>query len=377
MSDWVVIFLVGSFVAASCALVGTFLVLRRMALLGDAISHAVLPGIVIAFFISGSKAALPMVIGASAVGVFTVFLVGLLHQSRRLHEDTSIGVVFPALFSIGVILVSRFAGQVDLDLDCVLHGEIAFANLDTLEVFGYSLGARALWVTGVVLILDAVLVAAFYKELKVSSFDPALAASLGFSPVIIHYLLMSAVSVTVVGSFESVGAILVVAMLVVPPATAYLLTRRLSTMLILAMVIGVASAGAGYAFAWWYDGSIAGSMAAAAGAFFVLALLGSPREGLLARAWTYRRLAAKLDSKLLLLHLKVRDALPDVQLGGGAKGRRDLEARFGWRRRRFAKLMEALARKGLVETRGDEPRLTPAGAQALEEAGISQLAHPE
>jgi manganese/zinc/iron transport system permease protein len=304
VSPTLVILLVASLVAASCALLGSFLVLRRMALLGDAISHAVLPGIVLAFLLTGSRAPLPMMIGAGALGVLTVLLVELFNRSRRLREDASIGVVFPALFSLGVILISRYAAQVDLDLDCVLYGEIAYAPWDTLHAAGMALGPKALWVTGFVLAVDLLFVLLLYKELKISTFDAGLAAALGFAPGLLHYLLMTAVSLTVVGSFESVGAILVVAMLVVPPATAYLLTDRLGWMIGLAVALGVTAAWGGYGLARWLDASIAGAMAAVAGLLFLLALLLSPRHGVLARLLRERRLRRDLTARLAALHLQ-------------------------------------------------------------------------
>jgi manganese/zinc/iron transport system permease protein len=292
MSPTLVILLVGSIVAASCAILGSFLVLRRMALLGDAISHAVLPGIVIAFLVTGSRSPLPMLLGAGALGLVTVFAVELLTRTRRLAGDASIGVVFPALFSVGVILISRYAAQVDLDLDCVLYGEIAYAPWDLWLVDDVSLGPRALWINGGLLAVNLVFVGALWKELKLSTFDAELSAALGFSPVLLHYLLMGAVSVTVVGAFESVGAILVVALLVVPPATAFLLTDRLSTMLALAVGCGVLSALGGYALAHALDASIAGSMATVAGVLFLLAFLLSPTHGLVSRGLRRRRLAS-------------------------------------------------------------------------------------
>lgn len=265
MSPELVILLVGSIVAINCALLGSFLVLRKMALLGDAISHAVLPGIAIAFLVSSSRSPLPMLIGASALGLATVFLVELFHKSKRLAEDASIGVVFPALFSIGVILISRYASSVDLDLDCVLYGEIAYAPWDLWLVGERSLGPKALWLNGALLVVNLLFVGSLWKELKVSTFDPELAAALGFSPVLLHYLLMGAVSTTVVGAFESVGAILVVAMLIVPPAAAYLLTERLGRMIALAAAFGVLSTVGGYALARALDASIAGAIATVAG----------------------------------------------------------------------------------------------------------------
>jgi manganese/zinc/iron transport system permease protein len=341
-------------------------VLRKMALLGDAISHAVLPGIVIAFLLTGSRSALPMVLGAGALGVITVMLVELFNRSRRLKEDASIGVVFPALFSLGVILISRYAAQVDLDLDCVLYGEIAYAPWDTLTLGGTDLGPKALWVNGTVLLLVLLFVMVFFKELKLSTFDAGLAASLGFSPVLIHYLLMSMVSVTVVGAFESVGAILVVAMLVVPPATAYLLTDRLGSMLGLAVGVGVASALGGYALARIWDASIAGAMATVAGLLFIAALLFSPGHGLLARVLQLWRMGRRLSGQLLLLHL---------QKGGEVVPVSTLERRFGWSGRRLQSVMAGLLRSGWIEREGDGLRLTPSGAEVLETTGRAQLAH--
>jgi manganese/zinc/iron transport system permease protein len=173
----------------------------------------------------------------------------------------------------------------------VLYGEIAYAPWDLWLVGERSLGPRALWINGGLLAVIATFVALFWKELKLSTFDPELAAALGFSPVLLHYLLMGAVSVTVVGAFESVGAILVVALLVVPPSTAYLLTDALGRMVALAVACGVASTLGGYTMARALDASIAGSMATIAGLLFLLAFLFSPAHGLLPRLWRRRRLA--------------------------------------------------------------------------------------
>jgi manganese/zinc/iron transport system permease protein len=357
MSPALVIILVGSCVGASCALVGSFLVLRKMSLLGDAISHAVLPGIVIAFLVTGSRASVPMLLGAGSLGLLTVMLVELFNRSRRLREDASIGVVFPALFSLGVILISRYASQVDLDLDCVLYGEIAYAPLDTLTLAGRSIGPKALWVNGSILAVVALFVLFLYKELKISTFDAGLAATLGFSPVLLHYLLMSAVSLTVVGAFESVG---------VPPAAAYLLTERLSRMLALSAALGVASAAGGYGLARWWDCSIAGAMALVTGILFLLALLFSPTHGLLARLLIHHRLGGRLAGELLLLHLRK---------GGEGLPVAVLERRFGWEPRRLQRVLSKLLREGWVERVGEGLRLTASGSRVLETSGRIELAH--
>lgn len=372
MNPTLVILLVGSCVAASCALVGTFLVLRKMALLGDAISHAVLPGIALAFLITGSRNPLPMLLGATALGVLTVLLVELANRTRLLKPDASIGVVFPALFSIGVILISRFAFNVDLDLDCVLHGEIAYAPWDPLlfdlGTRTVDLGPRALWLNGVVLALNLLFVGLLYKELKLSTFDGALAMSLGFSPVLLHYLLMTMVSVTVVGAFESVGAILVVAMLIVPPATAKLLTVRLSRMLALSVALGISSALLGYALARWWDASIAGAMATVAGIQFMLVLGFAPETGLLARWLRHRKLETAMTEQLLLLHLHDEQA-------PAARSPREIRHRFGWAEGRLDRVVSRLERRHWVVRSHDDLRVTEAGLSHLEQTGHLPLRH--
>jgi manganese/zinc/iron transport system permease protein len=293
MGDFWII-LTGSLVAASCGILGCFLILRKMALIGDAISHSVLPGIAIAFLISGSRDSFLMLLGAAALGLITVFLIQLL-QRGGLQGDASIGIVFTALFAIGVILISRNAANIDLDLDCVLFGEIAYVQWDTLIWNGYDLGPAAVWMLGGTLLVVMLVVGLFYKQFKLCAFDPALAAAIGIPVALFHYLLMGLVSLSTVAAFESVGAILVVGMLIVPAATAYLLTDRLSTMLIYSVLIGVLCSAGGYYAAKWQDASIAGSMIVVAGILFLLALIFSPSHGLLAR-FAKRRLLKSVTS---------------------------------------------------------------------------------
>lgn len=291
---WII--LTGALVASTCGLVGCFLVLRKMAMVGDAISHSVLPGIVIAFLLSGSRDSLFMLLGAAAIGLITVFLIQLFHHSG-VQSDASIGVVFTALFAVGVVLVSMYTRQIDLDLDCVLYGEIAYVPWDTLHIAGVDIGPKAVWGVGLALLLCAGVIAAFYKQFKICSFDPAMAAAVGIPVALFHYLLMGLVSVSTVASFESVGAILVVGMLVVPPATAYLLTEKLSRMLLYSVIIGCSSSALGYYLARLLDASIAGSMICVAGGLFLLALLLSPSHGVLPRKWKQRRLAREHEAE--------------------------------------------------------------------------------
>lgn len=287
------IMLTGALVAGACGLVGSFLILRRMAMLGDAISHAILPGIALAYMMTGSKATLFMVMGAGALGLLTSFLVQTL-QRAGVQEDAGIGVTFTTLFAIGVILISIMPSTVHLDLDHVLYGEIAYVPWDMLTVGGIEVGPRAVWSMGIVFLLDLAVIRLFYKELKICAFDAQMAAAVGINVVMIHYLLMALVSVTTVAAFESVGAVLVVAMLIVPGATAYLLTERLSVMMALSVGIGALSSVLGYFLARWVDGSIAGAMTTVAGALFTLALLFAPKTGIISRGILNRRLRSAI-----------------------------------------------------------------------------------
>ncbi len=273
---WII--LTGSLIAVSCGLLGCYLILRQMAMMGDAISHAVLPGIFFAFLIAG-HGSIPSLIGASVLGIITAFMIETFSRKAKLQSDAAIGLTFTLLFAIGVILIAAYAQQVDLDQECVLYGEIAFVPFDTFDYKGMSLGPRAVWIGGVVLTLIIAMIVVGYKGLFLTTFDPAYAAALGFSTAFWHYLLMAAVSLTTVVSFESVGAILVVAFLIGPAATAYLLTNRFEVMLILSAIIGVLTAISGYYLAVWLNGSIAGAMAAMVGFWFLLAFLFSPIQG--------------------------------------------------------------------------------------------------
>ena len=268
------IILTGALVAMTCALLGSFLVLRKMAMLGDAISHAVLPGIVLAFLISGGRDNIVILIGASAAGLLVTLLIELLHKKVRLQEDASIGISFTWLFAIGVILISVYTEQVDLDQDCVLYGEIAYVPLDLIYFSGGNVFfPRAALIAGSLFTVALTFVMVAYKGLKITSFNSDYARSLGISTLAWHLVFMSLVSVTTVLSFEIVGAILIVALLVVPPATAYLLTKRLKQMLILSLLFACLSAIGGYYLALVLDASIAGAMVTVAGFFFLLALI--------------------------------------------------------------------------------------------------------
>lgn len=297
--------------AAACALSGTFLVLRRMAMIADAVSHAVLPGIVIAFLLGGGLGSPLLAFGAALSGVATVALVEALQRTKLVKEDTAIGLVFPALFAFGVVLVSRYADHVHLDVDAVLLGELAFAPFERMIIAGRDVGPRALWIAGGALVLNVTAVSVFFKELKLVTFDPALAAALGFSPLLLHYGLMTLVSATAVASFDAVGLVLVVALMVGPAAAAWLLTDRLAVLLPLAASLGATSAVAGYWLARWLDASIAGAMAVCVGLVFLLVFSFAPRRGLLARRRMLATQRREFAMTLLAVHLAQHEGTAD------------------------------------------------------------------
>ena len=277
--------LMGFLVAASCGLVGNYLILRRMALVGDAISHSVLPGLVIAFLVAGTRSSGAMFAGALVAGIVTTVIIEAIHRNSRIKQDSAIGIAFTTLFAFGVILISLYAGQVDLDQECVLYGEIGSVPLEeSAIVFGKAIGPASLVRMGIVLVATIVLITVFYKELLVSSFDPGLASSLGINATVMHYGLMCWLSVVVVSAFESVGAILVVAMLILPGATATLLSQRLPTMMLITLVHCAVSSLLGTHLAYWLHCSMAAAMVVAAAALFVMAWIFSPSQGLIRRA---------------------------------------------------------------------------------------------
>jgi len=307
------ILLIAIVTAVACALPGVFLVLRRMTLMSDAISHAILPGIVLAFFLTESLSSPLLILAAAGTGVLTVVFVELLQRTKLVKEDAAIGLTFPALFSIGVILISRFAENVHLDMDAVLLGELAYASFNRLEVFGYNLGPVSLYVMGTILVLNLAFILVFYKELKLVTFDASLATALGFTPTLIHYGLMTLVSVTTVGAFDAVGSILVVALIAGPPATAYLMTDKLSRMLILSAIIGSVNAVSGYWLASVFDVSIAGAIATTMLLIFGCVFLTVPNRGLIAIARRHARQKWEFAQTMLVIHLFNHEGLPEAE----------------------------------------------------------------
>jgi manganese/zinc/iron transport system permease protein len=292
IDTWIVV--IGSLAAGACALLGNFLVLRKMSMMGDAISHAVLPGLAIAFLVTGARASLPMFIGAAIVGVLTAVFTQWISRFGKVDEGASMGIVFTTLFALGLLLIVQGADYVDLDPSCVLYGAIELTPLDVVwrpTLFSLSLEVpRAALVLAGVILFNAVFVVAFFKELRISSFDAELATAMGINSKLMHYLLMTLVAVTTVACFEAVGSIIVIAMLIVPAATAHLLTDRLWLMVVLSVLIAIASAVLGHLSALvvprWFgfaDTSTSGMMAVMAGLIFSTVMLFAPKYGVLPR----------------------------------------------------------------------------------------------
>jgi len=290
---------VGALCATACALVGCFLLLRRMSLLGDALSHSVLAGVAGVYLITGSIDPVPMFLGALAAGIITAVATQFIHRTGSVPEDSSIGIVFTSLFAFGVVVVSQAKG-IHLDLDCVLFGDLAFAGMNFHPVGGWLI-PESMFTLVPTLLMTVMFLALCWKELKLTSFDPTHAATLGFSVPLIHYLMTTAVALVTVSAMEVVG-LLVVALLTVPACIARMLTDRMGRMLWIAVLSGISCTTLGYLLALRWNSSAAGLTAVVAGVELAVAVLVAPQYGLVGR---FRR----------SLQLRIRIAAEDVLAG--------------------------------------------------------------
>ena len=353
--------LIATVVAIACAIPGVFLVLRKMALISDAISHSILPGIVLGFFITQDLNSPLLIILAALSGVITVILVERIQKTGLVKEDTAIGLVFPALFSIGVILIAKNANDVHLDVDAVLLGELAFAPFDRLMISGMDMGPKSLWIMGVILIITITLLLLFFKELKVSTFDIGLSSALGFSPVVLHYGLMTMSSITVVGAFEAVGAILVVALMIAPAATAYLLTSELKRMLFLSIFFGIFSAISGYWLAHWLDASIAGSISTMLGFVFLLVYLFAPSKGLISVMYRQKQQRTEVSLLTFLLHLNNHTEEKERHIN-------HLREHINWQKIRANTVVDLALKNNMISVKKEVVSLTEKGKNFTETA---------
>ena len=365
MNATVELAIVLSVVAVACALPGGFLVLRRSAMTSDAIGHVLLFGIVLAYFATRDLDSPWLMVGAAAAGLLAVVLVESLEKSGRVKADAALGLVFATLFAAGVLMVSVSVKDVHLDVDQVLLGQPDYATQPRWEAFGTAVAP--VWVTGAVLVVNLLLVVAFFKELKLSTFDPGLAASLGFRPSVIHYALMSVVSVTAVAAFDAVGPVLVVGFFVVPAAAAYLLTDRLAVMLALACGFGVVAAFAGTFAADALNTTTAGAVAGALGLLFAAVFLTAPRRGLIAQAVQHVRQQRAFYELMLAVHLMQHEGTPEEADESRLDG---LHEHLSWPRKQVAAVVTRAERHELVARARGLLKLTDAGrAKAREVLG--------
>ena len=294
--------------AMACALPGNFLLLRRQSMMGDALSHTVLLGVVGAYLVSnwvlssgwiGTDSAASFqytMLFAAAImtGVLTALITELVCRLGRVDSGAALGVVFTSFFALGLLLIRTAADHVHIDPDCVLFGHAEAVVLETWRDTRIPLAAIS---SACSLLITGILVLCFFKELRISAFDPQMAQASGIPSNVVHYTSMAVTATTLVAAFESVGSVLVIAMLIVPPATANLLTNRLESMILISLCVAAASAVLGHVLAITVppivfsrlgypsvtDANSAGMMAATAGGLFVLTLLLSPQHGVLQR----------------------------------------------------------------------------------------------
>lgn len=347
----------GALVGTAATLVGVFLVLRGNSMLSDAISHSIVFGIVLVWLLTRQQSGPVQILGAALAGVLTVFLTELLARTRRVKDDAAIGLVFPALFSAGVLLLNVYARDIHLDVHAVLLGEIGFVWLDTMAVAGLEVPRALVWMAAAAAVNGA-FVALFFKELKLSTFDPDLAAALGFAPAALSYALLTLTSTTAVAAFDAVGAVLFIAFVIVPPSAAYLLTDRLTHMLAIGIAISVASSVLGYYAAVLLDVSIGGMMAVVTGVFLLAAFLFGPRYGLVARSWKLLGQRRADESRLLAMLLHERGAAAEGSLVPL------LRQRLRWGERKVALVVRRSRRLGFVARDGAVLRLTDEGRRA-------------
>lgn len=362
------------FASLSCGLLGALLVLRRQSLMGDAISHAVLPGIVIGFLITGSRTGAGVFLGAAAAGILAVVTIELVRHLGRVESGAAMGVVFSLFFALGVLLIEQAAARsVDLDAECLLHGQLErvfwlppaeWSSFLTLETFFHL--PQEVFTSFLVCAVSILFLVLFSKELKIASFDPEFASSSGFSAQFIHILLMALVASAVVASFNAVGAILVIALLICPGAAARLFTDRFSVHIVISGVIAVAASIAGYVLggivplSLGFSSSISssGMITVVLGAFIVGSLFLAPSYGIIAQRKRRHQLATQVAREDLLGLLYRLEEAPGEDLSA-EKVRRLLIENSG------ASVAKAAFKKAIadsqIQLQNQSISLTPAG----------------
>ena len=329
--------------AMACAILSPFLVLRKLSMVSDAISHSVLLGIVIAFFIVKDVGSPFLVAGAALFGVITVFVVEFLSGTGLVKNDDAVGIVFPMFFALAVVLITKFARNVHLDTDVVLMGEVIIAPLNRVEFIGMSL-PKALVQMGILLLINLLFVIIFFKELKITTFDRGFAKLAGFSSVALFYVLMTLSSFTAVTAFDAVGAILVVSFLITPGAAAYLISKDLKVMIAISVGYAVINSIIGYVFSLLMNVSMSGMTAAAAGVTFLLTFLFN-REGLITAIFIRLQRKSELKLGLFLNHIGNHSGKKEEseELGLGS-----IKNHLKWKQAEVDKIAGRLIKKGFI-----------------------------
>ena len=329
--------------AAACAVLSPFLVLRKLSMVSDAISHSVLLGIVIAFFIVKDVGSPFLIVGAATFGVITVFAVELLSGTGLVKNDDAVGIVFPMFFALAVVLITKFARNVHLDTDVVLMGEVIIAPLNRIEFMGIDL-PKAFVQMGILLVINLLFVIIFFKELKVTTFDRGFATLAGFSSAALFYALMTLSSFTAVTAFDAVGAILVVSFLITPGAAAYLISKDLKVMIAISVGYAVINSIIGYVFSLLMNVSMSGMTAAAAGVTFLLTFLFN-REGLITAIFIRLQRKSELKLGLFLNHIGNHSGKKEEseELGLGS-----IKNHLKWKQAEVDKIAGRLIKKGFI-----------------------------
>ena len=327
----------------ACAVLGVFLVLRRLSMVSDAISHSVLLGIVIGYFVTKDIGSVLLIIGASLFGVLTTVCIELLIKSKRVTEDASVGIIFPLFFSIAVILITRYARNVHLDTEVVLIGEIILAPLHRINFLGLSL-PKALVQMSFVLLINIVFIAVFFRKLKISSFDPVYAGVAGIAGAGLYYVFMALVSFTAVSAFESVGAILTISFFISPAASAYLISKDLKITILLAAVYAVVNSCIGYFLAVKFNVSMSGMCALVSGLTFMITIAVYP-GGIITKMIRYIKNKNRFSRELLILHIDNHTGKKNAL---GELGYSTIREHIAWSDRKLKYVLDKLIKKGYV-----------------------------
>lgn len=350
--------------AVSCAILSPFLVLRKLSMVSDAISHSVLLGIVIAFFIVKDVGSPFLIIGAALFGVITVFAVEFLSGTGMVKNDDAVGIVFPMFFALAVVLITKFARNVHLDTDIVLMGEVIIAPLNRMEILGLSF-PKALVQMSVLFIVNLLFIIIFFKELKITTFDKGFAKLAGFSSVALFYALMTLSSLTAVTAFDAVGAILVVSFLITPGATAYLISKDLKVMIVISAGYAVINSVIGYVFSLLINVSMSGMTATAAGVTFLITYLFN-REGLITSLIVRWKRKSELKPELFLTHISNHSGKKEeIEELGLASIRNHLK----WKQAEVDKIAGRLLKRGFIRVDNEKKiyNLTERGWERIKE----------